>query len=215
MQEGSSPSRRRPRPGSSTCSSAITRPARCAAMSASTRERLADQPIQPRPRLPVRQGLSRDHLRSGADQRALSGDRPARRRLASPRRSSISSSSPSRFRASSGSRSTIAAGSPAASCSSICPRARRAASGSTPGSTIPNGSMSGSSARRSAPASWPIPRSRSRRCSGGCSTRRTRFACSRRVAARQGLPLQPRTCARRDRAASPPRSRPRWSTTRA
>ena len=136
--------------------------------------------------LPVRQGLSRDHLRPGGDEGALSGHRSARRAAASPRRRSISSASPSRFRAWCGSPSTTPAISPAASSSSICPRARRGASGCTRGSTIPNGSMSASSPRRSAPPSWSIRTCRSKTCSGGCSTRRRRCACSPTVPLSKG-----------------------------
>ena len=75
--------------------------------------------------------------------------------------------------------------SPAGCCSSICPRARRGASGCTPGSTIPNGSMSRCSAATMGADELADPRCRSRRWSGGCSTRRTRSACWRaRVLAR-------------------------------
>ena len=120
--------------------------ASCAAMSASTRERLAELPSQPRPRRPVRQGLSRHHLRPGAVERALSGDRAARGRQ--PRRGGRALFQPVRADSEPG----PARGRRQRPCrrrhprSSICPRARRGASGSTPGSTIPNGSMSGSSA---------------------------------------------------------------------
>ena len=92
----------------------------------------------------VRQGLSGDHLRPAGDRRALPGHRPAGGRGPGARRRKAISPSPSRSRASSASRRarTSRAGSPAACCSSICPKARRAATGCTPGSTIPNGRMS-------------------------------------------------------------------------
>ena len=112
--------------------------------------------------LPVRQGLSGNHLRPGGDQRALPGHRAARRRTAWPKRRSISSASPNRYRAWCVSPSTTPAISPAASCSSTCPRARRGASVCTRGSTIPNGSMSAFSPRPFAPPSWSIPSCRSK-----------------------------------------------------
>ena len=52
----------------------------------------------------VRQGLSRDHLRSGGDRRALSGHRPARGRVAGRGGARVISASPSRSRRSSSSR---------------------------------------------------------------------------------------------------------------
>ena len=113
-------------------------------------ERLADAVARADAAGAVRQGLSRDHLRPAGRQRALPGHRAARGQEPRPRRRRAISPSPSRSRAWSGSRprSATAIGSPAACCSSICPRARRGASGCIRGSTIPTGRTSRSSAGR-------------------------------------------------------------------
>ena len=136
----------------------------------------------------VRQGLSGDHLRPAGDRRALPGDRPARRRepgrggakLFHPVRADPDASSASRR-----ARATTA-GSRAGCCSSILPRARRGASGCTPGSTIPNGRMSRCSpgsvkdeeltrpraaARRAGLAAVPRGRGSARRCRRSALTR--------------------------------------------
>ena len=163
----------------------------------------------------VRQGLSRDHLRSGVVGRALSGDRAAGRRQ--PRRGGRAFLRPVRADSEPGPARgrRRAAMSPAASCSSICRKGRRGASGCTRGSIIRNGTMSASSPRRSAPPSSPIPRCRSTPCSGGCSTTRRRSACSSSIPLARGCRCNydhVRVGARPIRA---PRSAPRWSTTTA
>lgn len=60
-----------------------------------------------------------------------------------------------------------------------CPRARKAASGCTSSSTIPNGSMSRRSARRCRSRNWPTPRCRWRLWYGGCFTKSRMSACRR------------------------------------
>ena len=81
---------------------------------------------------------------------ALPGHRPAGGQEPGARRRRAISRSRSRSRAWSGSRPKSAAGigPPAGCCFSICPRARRGASGCTRGSTIPTGRTSRSSADR-------------------------------------------------------------------
>ena len=113
-------------------------------------ERLADASRKADAEGSVRQGLSRDHLRPAGRRRALPGDRAAGGQ--EPRRGGAKlfrpvgadpEPGPARRRA-----SAMGIGSRAACCSSICPRARRDASGCTRGSTIPTGRMSRSSADR-------------------------------------------------------------------
>ena len=79
-----------------------------------------------------------------ATERALPGHRARWRATTWRRRRRAISRSRSRSRAWSGSRprSATAIGSPAGCCSSICPRARRGATGCIPGSTIPTGRTS-------------------------------------------------------------------------
>ena len=122
-------------------------------------DRLAEAARRPDLVRAVRQGLSRDHLRPGGDRRALSGHRAARGRERWPRRRRAISPSPSRSRASSGSAvaSDDGSWSRAACCSSICPRARRGASGCTRGWTIRNGSMSRPRRDDQATRNWPTP----------------------------------------------------------
>ena len=116
--------------------------ASCAAMSASIPERLAEQPGRTRRSFAL---FGKGYLAITFDQ-AVGDERyqgivPLEGDSLAAGGAELFRASPSRFRASSGSRSTKrdGHGSPAASCSSICPRARRAASGCTRGSTIPNG----------------------------------------------------------------------------
>ena len=104
-------------------------------------ERLAEQPSQPSLFALFGKGYLAITFDQAMSKRALSGHRAAGGRQ--PRRGGRAflrpvradpEPGPSRGRA-------TAAMSPAASCSSICPRARRGASGCTRGSTIRNGSM--------------------------------------------------------------------------
>ncbi len=92
----------------------------------------------------VRQGLSRDHFRSAGQRRALPGHRAAGGRQPGARRPELFR--PVRAdpepRSAGGRRSATAGGSPAESSSSICRKARRDASESTPSSTIPTGRTS-------------------------------------------------------------------------
>ena len=98
----------------------------------------------------VRQGLSGDHLRPADGQRALPGHRPARgqepgRGGAKLFRAVRADPEPRPARGREARRPLARA---AGCCSSICPRAKRGASGCTRGSTIPTGRTSRSSAGR-------------------------------------------------------------------
>ena len=130
------------------------------------------------------------------DRRALSGHRAARGRAASPRRCRAfrpvrANSEPRPARG----REARRPWSRAASSSSICRKARRAASGSTRGSIIPNGSMSGPRGVDEARQSRPIRALPLEDLLWRLFHEEAEVRLLEPVPLRPGLPLQPRLCA--------------------